>query len=346
VIYDCKGIESNWNYVANLIQNNDIIYLNEHHIHKWDKKLITLLANQDKEVHSINATRKGQRGRFSSGLAWFIPRKWKKFTRFFDISSRINAMLIDTGKTRYLFLGVYLSSDNNKDDSYSNELATLTHTIRRFKNEDTKIMLLGDINADLDRFVRGVKEYINDKLFYNWITETKQHEDIMNLTNIYTQMYPNTFKNSRGQHSKIDMCFTIGQAWAEIECFNITISKDERLALSNSGPNWQKVIESAWDVDNGSDHRPLHIVILMNFDYDTVQMMVKVANAFRLNWNKRRHVNVYLDELNKTLETVMAINFDAIDDYDAECNKLYESLKGAILNAFDKACAVKKGQHT
>ena len=151
-------------------------------------------------------------------------------------------------------------------------------------------------------------------------------------------MYPNTFKNSRGQHSKIDMCFTIGQAWSEIECANIIISKDERLALSNSGSNWQKVIESAWDVDNGSDHRPLHIVILVNFDYDTVQMMVNVANTFRLNWNKKRHVNAYLDELNKTLETVKAINFNTIDDYDDECNKLYESIKGAILNSFDKAC--------
>jgi hypothetical protein len=44
-----------------------------------------------------------------------------------------------------------------------------------------------------------------------------------------------------------------------------------------------------------------------------------------------------LDELNKTLETVKAINSYAIDDYDAECNKLYESLNGAILNSFDKA---------
>ena len=56
MIYDCKGIESNWNYVANLIQNNDIIYLNEHHIHKWDKKLITLLACVTEVTIKLNDT--------------------------------------------------------------------------------------------------------------------------------------------------------------------------------------------------------------------------------------------------------------------------------------------------
>ena len=100
------------------------------------------MAHKGKEIHSINATRNGQRGRYSSGHGWCIPKKWSKFVKFFDISNRINAMLIETNKKRYLFLGIYMSSDKNKDDSYTNELATLLQTIKRFKDNNTKITIL------------------------------------------------------------------------------------------------------------------------------------------------------------------------------------------------------------
>jgi hypothetical protein len=152
VSFNCKGITNNWSYTYNLIKNHDIGFFHETWIAKWDKNVIIDIKLLNKDIYTTNASKsKGARGRASAGQVWIIPGSWKKFVTFKEISRRTSCLILNTNEIRYVLIGTYMSSDNNKEDSYTNELAVIDHTIKKYENHNTKIMLIGDFNADVYR---------------------------------------------------------------------------------------------------------------------------------------------------------------------------------------------------
>ena len=111
-----------------------------------------------------------------------------------------------------------MSSNNNIGNLYSDELSVIWQTIFKFDLPGTKILLMGDLNADFYRVSKNNCS-VNEKLLTNWFKEKYTKEEIIiensqekrvkyinyiNLTNLYTQRFNNTFLNGKQQVSRID----------------------------------------------------------------------------------------------------------------------------------------------
>ena len=152
--YNCNSIRNNSENVKELLNKNDIVFLQELMLSKSDLCVLNDFDNrfeytafvQDRESEGINE------GRPSKGVAIY----WRK-----HLSSNITPLLIDdsligiilkssnNSNNKTLFLNVYLPCDSQNPesfDNYRNALARLEIVIKE-QNFNT-LVLIGDFNAD------------------------------------------------------------------------------------------------------------------------------------------------------------------------------------------------------
>ena len=279
---------------------------------KWKKELVVKIKMLNRDIFVTSAVKsKGRRGRNSMGQFWTIQKDWRPFCKFEEFSKRTSALILKTKSLQYIFIGTYMSSDNNKNNSYADELTIINNAIMKFKDTNTKIIIMGDFNADYKR--NSNTNQINDRLFREWldkdhsrfITDEKNSSikigDLNDFTEIYTQRFNNTFLNGKGQYSRIDRVLGYGHDWSEFSTCNIIACETENEELMDSGIGWRKGLSKIWDEANPSDHRPVYFELIINTKEITIEQSKPILKEAKLTWTNEKHVKMYKDELENIL---------------------------------------------
>ena len=167
---------------------------------KWKKELVIKIKMLNKDIFVTSAVKsKGKRGRNAMGQFWTIPKDWRTFCKFEEFSKGTSALILKTKSFRYIFLGTYMSSDKNKNNSYSDELTIINNAIEKFRDLNTKIIIMGDFNArlharyrsekkSLGKFILGSQQTLEEMSEDTWdnimrlVTWTQAHESYLQTT--------------------------------------------------------------------------------------------------------------------------------------------------------------------
>lgn len=100
-------------------------------------------------------------GRPSGGIAWIISQTLPSKIEF--INERITTCVLTNLEIKIVLIGVYLTSNGQKDSNLNpeHELIELESLIEKF--EDYEVIILGDANCDLKRNNTHDKHMINRK---------------------------------------------------------------------------------------------------------------------------------------------------------------------------------------
>ena len=165
--YNCNSIRSNIESVKELLNKNDIIFLQELMLLQNDLSILNKLNNdfkciaavKDKQIDDIVT------GRPSKGVAIFFKKYLSDYIKTVEINECLNGIILNTTIGKVLALNVYLPYDNNDNesmDNYRGYLATICSVIEEYNI--TNIAIAGDFNADpvKGRFWKELKVLIDN----------------------------------------------------------------------------------------------------------------------------------------------------------------------------------------
>jgi exonuclease III len=237
--FNCKGYINNKDYILKLIKTNDICFLTETWT-GWDPDTMCDIKLANRHIYTTSRKRQGVRnGRHSCMSAFVINDTIKSKIKLEHVNRRISILKVNlydkpTDKFRgYALIGTYMSSNNNANNEYELDLAIISTTYERLFREGYKSIIIGDLNADSSRL-----KYTTDRILKKWLNR----KNFTEVSRLYTQAIPNTFLNSRGQHSWIDHILIGDVPWPEITQVNIKVTDMEKKNLRDSA-SWKTSIK-------------------------------------------------------------------------------------------------------
>jgi hypothetical protein len=294
---NCKGFNNNEIYIKKLLTNMDLIFLTETWIGKWDPKLICemKILNTHIVTTSNSKFKHNSKGRIGCQKAWLVKNTLYKLVKFEHINDRISVAKIEIPNNMcrgYAVIGCYLSSNNNKNQEYENDLAQIHNTFMRLSNLDYKTIILGDFNGDSDRLT-----YVQDKILKNWLNS----HNLTELTRLFTQPIPYTFLSSIGSFSCIDhIVISNSNCWPEIRDVNILHSSEEYKQLKSS-QNWKEAMKGIWDWQNNlGDHRAINIKL--NIMAIKQVLSEKFLLPKKINWSVPKNQSKYAEIVFELIE--------------------------------------------
>ncbi|CAF1086701.1 unnamed protein product [Brachionus calyciflorus] len=146
---NCKNLLSNFNYVNELLEQVDIVFLQETWL-KTAKQAKKVINKNFKFVHKSSMTPEYSVGRPHGGTGWIINKKFQKNIKIEFISDRISMCQINE---TYL-IRVYMNFEGPTDSvvklkALVSQILNLIDKIH-LNNKDPNICILGDFNTDLE----------------------------------------------------------------------------------------------------------------------------------------------------------------------------------------------------
>jgi hypothetical protein len=164
---NCKNIKANYMYIEKLIKMNDIVFIQEHWLHNREIDKLDEYLNMEKTNGYLDAEMQIENhctGRPYGGIGWLINKEIKPEKISF-INHRISILKIQ----EWIILGVYMHANSNNSkrsfDEHMHDVQQLQSIIREF-DFNTKILITGDFNSDLNRkskFDRILQTMINEE---------------------------------------------------------------------------------------------------------------------------------------------------------------------------------------
>ncbi len=266
---------------------------------------IKILQDNNKIIYSLNdRTNQNKKGRPKGGIAWIIDRKIKPIISIRYITSRITTCNLNI-QNPLTIIGVYMPAMGS-DDKYEIEMEKLEGLIDNLNEQDHKIIIIGDMNADIWRSHKNninARNYKNDKLFTQMTTNNDSK--VINISQLNTQEAPNTYLDVQGYQSCIDHALiNITHQWNETSIRTyIYLTEDERRMMRNySLTNWERENLETWDINNLSDHRPIVIELEMATTRELANIDGQLEKSCKIKWLNDKHVNQYIDSVNKLLQ--------------------------------------------
>lgn len=232
-------------------------------------------------------------------------------------------------------IGVYLPSENTKESELDITLDAIKEIIKDRQNESTRIMILGDFNADLTRLTtqKGKKRTRDDKAVahkqngYNdmqvkeFIDSMEQETRLIDYT--FTQMVDNTYK-LHDRTSWIDHVGIIGDDWTCIDQINIHLTPQELYELQQC-PQTRK---SVWDPLNNSDHRPIAIKLAITEPIEQHQESVpeEKIKIKKINWRNKEEIKLYRYEM----EARLKLSIETDKSPEEELNSLHDVILESV----------------
>jgi hypothetical protein len=294
-----NGLERNFQYINEIGKYCDILFLQE----TW----IADLSNNDYlnnipsnfQAFSMKRTRKeGQKGRMEGTTAWLIHKNYVNKIKIKHYSSRISEATLTLNQSTYFIIGAYMNSNGNNVEYVANLNMIKSLINKRIGKGMHKIMLVGDLNADITRHNE------NDISLREWLDENH----LTALNRLFTQRACNTYLGWRKNFSNIDYICIRREwdavrekwraEWPEVDRTNIVLSSKEidRMTacdtddVNRSHALWQAQCEDNWECTNCSDHRPLSISMEISTSSSKAKSIIKFK---RLNWLNNAHVERY-----------------------------------------------------
>ena len=140
-----QGLKSNADYVAHLLDLNDIIFVCEHWLSNAEKILIDNLSDVHKPYFS--PAEKGPSGRPFGGNCFLVSKRIRNI-KILHEDPNILAIQLNYNNTNMIIIGVYLScyQDGSTIEKYTTQLNTLSGILEMYVDE-SEIMILGDYQA-------------------------------------------------------------------------------------------------------------------------------------------------------------------------------------------------------
>lgn len=231
------GIKSNRAYVADLLQRNQIICLQEHWLYRFEASTLFSLFPDCEGVikcfddHDPMPLRVRPRG--NAGVATLWNKSVSQcITELPDGSERVLAIRINTSSSPIILLNTYMPTIGTlSGDSYSGVLDEIYEIISKYSSTH-KVIWAGDMNASM---VRRTKNS-NDRLFIDFCNDNNLH--IHELTPNKATYYHHGGKAS----SQIDYLVTLKSHSTDIE----KVSIDTRHPV-NVGPHDAILATTSYD---------------------------------------------------------------------------------------------------
>ena len=149
-----KNLKTNYLYVCDLMQNNDICYLTETWLNDGETTYFETMYSECKLYFQCDITVEESynlKGRPFGGKCWLI-RKNLVVKKVNFINKIISLMEIETENDTLLLIGVYIPFDDNSAYRYAQLKSTLELIASIIEdNLDKTVLVVGDFNADLKR---------------------------------------------------------------------------------------------------------------------------------------------------------------------------------------------------
>ncbi|XP_065679036.1 uncharacterized protein LOC136093738 [Hydra vulgaris] len=318
--YNCQSFKSNSYYISKLLKSFDIIFISEHWLLNIESFLLNNIALLTHKVF-FHAAEKNTHGRPYGGNAFMVR---KKLSSFYIIHEDENILAIKgtLNNRNLIFIGVYLSSCRNNNESYakySSQLQTITSIMNNYEDEG-ECIISGDFqsfpykiydselckNKTRNNFSKHLTNFIesNQLAFVDIIngagpTYTYQHKTLSNSSYI----------DHIASYKQTELCFT-----------NCQVMQSSPLNLS--------------------DHLPVSTNI--NFEgtglsHEINNIMQKYNSIPKHAWNNERFIDFYNLNLSKAF-TSYAFKEDKIEE---EIQKTCLYIKNAALLAV-KQCFGQK----
>lgn len=267
---NCKNIKANYIYINNLLEKNDIVFLQETWL-KEDETLESELNSDFRFFQKSGMDGQQNRGRPYGGVMWLIK---KSFTcprvKFF--SPRIST--IEFPGT--VIVGVYLRFNDNKPETTIDQMSDLAEVEDIIdKAKDKNVVIIGDFNMDIYRN----KKY--DKLLTKFVEKNK----LISGDLMYTQATNYTYKSGKNR------------SWVDHVLVNSSIA-DKILQVN------------LLSYDNEKSNTSDHIAIEIEFDstHTHKKLSTNKRKANKLDWNILEIRKAYETNLNKLLLTLNPSN--------------------------------------
>nr|XP_047143073.1 uncharacterized protein LOC124817264 [Hydra vulgaris] len=304
----------------NLLKSFDIIFISEHWLLNIESFLLNNIALLTHKVF-FHAAEKNTHGRPYGGNAFMVRKKWSSFYIIHE-DENILAIKGTLNNRNLIFIGVYLSSCRNNNESYakySSQLQTITSIMNNYEDEG-ECIISGDFqsfpykiydselrkNKTRNNFSKHLTNFIesNQLAFVDIIngagpTYTYQHKTLSNSSYI----------DHIASYKQTELCFT-----------NCQVMQSSPLNLS--------------------DHLPVSTNI--NFEgtglsHEINNIMQKYNSIPKHAWNNERFIDFYNLNLSKAF-TSYAFKEDKIEE---EIQKTCLYIKNAALLAV-KQCFGQK----
>nr|XP_047138907.1 uncharacterized protein LOC124814870 [Hydra vulgaris]XP_047143373.1 uncharacterized protein LOC124817404 [Hydra vulgaris] len=318
--YNCQSFKSNSYYISKLLKSFDIIFISEHWLLNIESFLLNNIALLTHKVF-FHAAEKNTHGRPYGGNAFMVR---KKLSSFYIIHEDENILAIKgtLNNRNLIFIGVYLSSCRNNNESYakySSQLQTITSIMNNYEDEG-ECIISGDFQSFpykiYDSEIRKNKTRNNFSKHLTNFIESNQlaFVDIINGAGpTYTYQHKTLSNSSYIDHiasyKQTELCFT-----------NCQVMQSSPLNLS--------------------DHLPVSTNI--NFEgtglsHEINNIMQKYNSIPKHAWNNERFIDFYNLNLSKAF-TSYAFKEDKIEE---EIQKTCLYIKNAALLAV-KQCFGQK----
>ena len=154
VSLNVKNFKTNYLYVSNLVQNNDIFYLTETWLNDSEVNQFESIFNNYNIFHQSDMSIEDSyqlRGRPFGGKCWLLKKQLKvKKVEF--INKILSIVELGLGNDTILLIGVYIPFDDNSAYRFSQYKSTLEFVASIIEdNRDKFILIAGDFNSDLLR---------------------------------------------------------------------------------------------------------------------------------------------------------------------------------------------------
>ena len=189
-----NNFKANSQYLKEIIESNDIIYLNELWLHQSEEKVIKDILPINKLLYFKSSMDDSyKRGRPFGGQAWIVNSNLYKQSINF-ISDNISELTFHcTSNYKLKIIGVYLPQVNGdvvRLTEYSSLLKIISTLISVDYFNREAMLCIGDFNADPNRLTANK----NDFEFRNFLTKTSATL----ISQLFTQRAGYTYNN--GNH--------------------------------------------------------------------------------------------------------------------------------------------------
>ena len=309
-IIDCISLLSynptGWNsfktdFIKNQLNPNDtyIIAIQEHFMLKQNLFKIQA-AFSDYDVFAVPAVKNNSQimsGRPSGGLAFLYNSNLGKFVTRISCpnSSRVQGLKLDLQNESFVFINAYFPVDkrNCEIDDLICVLQDVTYILNRCDN-DSKVILLGDLNCDFSRdtfFVNHVKQFI----FEN------------NLQHIWSKFSCDfSYSHTRNMNGVESTSLSVIDHF----CVSQNLINDCFEAFPIHSP------------DNLSNHVPIYMKFncILNGTVDSNQPDISNLNSSRPIWNRATEIELENYKLDlENLVSTLHVPVEAINCTDVHC---------------------------
>jgi hypothetical protein len=299
-------------YIKSLLEQNstspetlNIIYVCETWLASGEEYLVEEDIGYEYSFnHETSIEVEQEYGRPHGGAGWIYPKRLKQ-----GIIIEYKNENVSTLKLKDVWIvGMYLPTGKGIGQ-YENSLLTITSIIQESAEMEIATIIVGDMNADMQRGVDKRKHNQQDIALLKWWREHQTTHNLVWISRLYTQMIDNTFYNQRTR-SMIDYIMIANEnKTVRIKEVNINLAEYET-NLIKEGVN-QEFIDLGM---NNSDHRALECKVEIGESENTrpeqearEDMIIPPSQKMRktLNWGNpmikdsyEHNLSIILNRLN------------------------------------------------